>query len=366
MRQKLIFISVSFFLLLGFTAATGYSVELDQEANLNGVSYDYSVTSIPTYEGLSAIETSSLENQCSGLRTVTWDGDSGETESDIVYSSRGYVFLAPQECDISIDGEDYIEESTPSLSEGWNIISTGSGAMFDEAQGELSRCEIPQSNVHPDRKKLYEISSEGSSTVMQMTESLEFTRAYWVEVEEDCEITQNIGDSDDSIVNPPEEDDSGDDSDESDDTVDDSPSDCAEDEYYDHGFDTCLEDYDSGDDSDESDESQDSTDNVEREIGDHTFTLSPIPEQIDENSDVKATVSGKSMEDKRVRLELDGIAGFTPNDPERYRECTGSPCSITIESDRIEGTPAEARIQLREYDPINLWETDKEATWNIN
>lgn len=206
MKQKVIFIFISFFLLIGFTAATGYSIDLDQEANLNGEDYHYSVTSIPTYDGLSAIETSSLENQCSDLRTVTWDGDSGETESDIVFSTRGYVFLAPQECDISIDSEDYVEESAPSLSEGWNIISTGSGVMFDEAQGELSNCQIPQSDVHPNRKKLYKISLEGSSSVMPITESLQISRAYWVEVEEDCNINQENGD--DSIVNPPEEDDS--------------------------------------------------------------------------------------------------------------------------------------------------------------
>lgn len=72
------------------------------------------------------------------------------------------------------------------------------------------------------------------------------------------------------------------------------------------------------------------------------------------------------MKDKRARLGLDGISMLRANDPERYKECTGSPCSNTIESDKIEGTPAEARIQLGEYDPINLWETEKEARWNIN
>jgi len=99
--------------------------------------------------------------------------------------------------------------------------------------------------------------------------------------------------------------------------------------------------------------------------GDYTFRLSPRPQDITTGTDVTLEAEG-DLEDKRVRLELDGIAGYVPNDPERYRECTGSPCSITIEEDRIEGEPNTVRGQVRSYDPINLWEDESKVSWSID
>lgn len=78
----------------------------------------------------------------------------------------------------------------------------------------------------------------------------------------------------------------GDDSDDSDDTVDESPSDCDEDEYYDHGFNQCLPD------SDDSDSGSDELDPNEVE-----WTLNPPPsewESYGSNNEVDIEVTART------------------------------------------------------------------------
>jgi hypothetical protein len=108
-----------------------------------------------------------------------------------------------------------------------------------------------------------------------------------------------------------------------------------------------------------------SEDKVSETSGSYEFEVKPSPENINLDTDVTATVRG-DLEGKRARLELNGIPGWN-NDPQRYRECSGSPCSVTINSDRISGEPNSVDVFVKEehYGQTTTWRTKESVSWEI-
>ncbi len=113
------------------------------------------------------------------------------------------------------------------------------------------------------------------------------------------------------------------------------------------------------------DESQQSSSTKSSES--YSFTLSPKPQDITTGTDVSLKVEGSNLDGKQVRLELNNVPGFN-NDPWTSVTCSGSPCSVKVDSDRLEGEPGtiNARVRVERTGRTRYWTTDEQVSWNLN
>lgn len=98
----------------------------------------------------------------------------------------------------------------------------------------------------------------------------------------------------------------------------------------------------------------------------YTFTVTPKPQDITTGTDVSLDVEG-NLDGKQVRLELNGVPGFN-NDPWTSIECSGSPCSVGIDSDRLEGEPGtiDAKVRVERRSRRTYWNIDEQVSWNLD
>jgi hypothetical protein len=174
-------------------------------------------------------------------------------------TTQGYSIWVPESCRLVLEGNTASEVYERDLAgESWNLITLPEGRSPSDLEERIESTDGVSIGDWQGEKYWTNMGGEWDHPY----NSLDNDRPFYVWV--NSETTVDFGESVEDPGPGGDPDDGSDDSDDSDDGVDESPSDCAEDEYYDHGFNMCLPDSDSGDDSD--DGSDDSGDDSEIEF----------------------------------------------------------------------------------------------------
>ena len=229
--------------------------------------------------------------------------------------------MVPESCSLVLEGNTASEVYERDLAgQSWNLITLPEGRSPSDLEDRIENTDGVSIGDWQGEKYWTNMGGEWDHPYS----SLDNDRPFYVWV--NSETTVDFGESVEDPGPGGDPDDGSDDSDDSDDPIGESPSDCAEDEYYDHGFNTCLPDSDSGDDGDDrSDDSDDSSGSEELDPNDVEWTLNPPPHEWEgygsDNEvhiEVTARTGGADITGYRIWADLSHDAWVNDPNPWMY------------------------------------------------
>lgn len=198
-KAKIVFCLLVGLFMISSSGAQAAQLSLESSRFFGGQGeWYYTVGSLPATSSGAKVDVDVLKQKCdSSFQAITWSN--GEESVDIVEATKGYLFVSKEPCNIDLENSDYSSGIDTSLARGWNIISvpaTVEGFNFQNIQGSCSlRGDESSSGM-----EIFEISTRGTPVRTESNAQMKSGSAYWVEVENGC----NIQLGSDSFLTPPD------------------------------------------------------------------------------------------------------------------------------------------------------------------